>query len=90
MTDTKISPSIHSIIYSLYCIDKNIILVRLLYIFFQLNAYIPVCALHKTIMYLRAPKFQNFKIPGSPSGRYSSDFGNPKIHLTSPNKKYFF
>ncbi len=36
---------------------------------------------------------QNFKIPGSPSGRYSSDFGNPKINLTSPNKtnkKLFF
>ncbi len=30
---------------------------------------------------------QNFKIPGSPSGRYSSDFGSPKISLTSPNKK---
>ncbi len=30
---------------------------------------------------------QNFKIPGSPSGRYSSDFGSPKIYLTSPNKK---
>ncbi len=30
---------------------------------------------------------QNFKIPGSPSGRYSSDFGSPKINLTSPNKK---
>ncbi len=30
---------------------------------------------------------QNFKIPGSPSGRYSSDFGSPKICLTSPNKK---
>ncbi len=22
---------------------------------------------------------QNFKIPGSPSGRYSSDFGSPKL-----------
>ncbi len=36
---------------------------------------------------------QNFKIPGSPSGRYSSDFGSPKIYLTSPNKKkkiFFF
>ncbi len=30
---------------------------------------------------------QNFKIPGSPSGRYSSDFGSPKMYLTSPNKK---
>ncbi len=30
---------------------------------------------------------QNFKIPGSPSGRYSSDFGSPKINLTSPKKK---
>ncbi len=30
---------------------------------------------------------QNFKIPGSPSGRYYSDFGSPKINLTSPNKK---
>ncbi len=30
---------------------------------------------------------QNFKIPGSPSGRYSSDFGSPKVNLTSPNKK---
>ncbi len=30
---------------------------------------------------------QHFKIPGSPSGRYSSDFGSPKIYLTSPNKK---
>ncbi len=30
---------------------------------------------------------QNFKIPGSPSGRYSSDFGSPKISWTSPNKK---
>ncbi len=29
---------------------------------------------------------QNVKIPGSPSGRYSSDFGSPKIYLTSPNK----
>ncbi len=28
----------------------------------------------------------NFKIPGSPSGRYSSDFGNLKMYLTSPNK----
>ncbi len=33
---------------------------------------------------------QNFKIPGSPSGRYSSDFGSPKIYLTSPNKKNTF
>ncbi len=30
---------------------------------------------------------QNFKIPGSPSGRYFSDFGSLKINLTSPNKK---
>ncbi len=30
---------------------------------------------------------QNFKIPGSPLGKYSSDFGSPKIILTSPNKK---
>ncbi len=30
---------------------------------------------------------QNFKIPGSPTGRYSSDFGSLKINLTSPNKK---
>ncbi len=30
---------------------------------------------------------QNFRIPGSPSGRYSSDFGSPKISWTSPNKK---
>ncbi len=30
---------------------------------------------------------QNFKILGSPSGRYSSDFGSPKISWTSPNKK---
>ncbi len=30
---------------------------------------------------------QNFKIPGSPSGRYYSDFGSLKINLTSPNKK---
>ncbi len=29
---------------------------------------------------------QNVKIPGSPSGRYSSDFGSPKMYLTSPNK----
>ncbi len=29
---------------------------------------------------------QSFKILGSPSGRYSSDFGSPKINLTSPNK----
>ncbi len=30
---------------------------------------------------------QNLKIPGSPSCRYSSEFGSPKINLTSPNKK---
>ncbi len=30
---------------------------------------------------------QNFKIPGSPSGRYSSDFGSPKINVTNPKKK---
>ncbi len=37
--------------------------------------------------YKRSQGLQNFKIPGSPSGRYSSDFGSPKINLTSPNKK---
>ncbi len=31
---------------------------------------------------------RNFKIPGSPSGTYSSDFGSLKIILTSPPKKY--
>ncbi len=30
---------------------------------------------------------QSFKIPGRPSGRYSSDFGSPKMNSTSPNKK---
>ncbi len=29
---------------------------------------------------------QNFKIPGNPSGRYSSDFGSPKMYFTSSNK----
>ncbi len=38
-------------------------------------------------MSLGAQGSQNVKIPGSPSGRYSSDFGSPKINLTSPNKK---
>ncbi len=35
---------------------------------------------------------QNFKIPGTTSGRYSSDFGSPKIYLTSPKKinKYIY
>ncbi len=38
---------------------------------------------------------QDRKIPGSPSGRYFSDFGSPKINLTSPpkekkKKKLFF
>ncbi len=33
---------------------------------------------------------QNVKIPGSPSGRYSSDFDSTKIYLTSPNKKKTF
>ncbi len=31
-----------------------------------------------------------FKIPGSPSGRYSSDFGSPKINLTSPNILFIY
>ncbi len=30
-----------------------------------------------------------FKIPGSPSVRSSSEFGNPKIYLTSPNNFLF-
>ncbi len=47
--------------------------------------------IHVNIVYVNIfkiyPGLPNFKIPGSPSGRYSSDFGSPKINLTSPNKK---
>ncbi len=32
---------------------------------------------------------KNVKIPGSPSDRYSSDFGCLKMYLTSPNKNIY-
>ncbi len=63
---------------------NNLCLDHLLIFLMLVNTNIKNINVHVNSQYKGS---QNFKIPGSLSGRYFSDFGIPKMYLTSPNKK---